>query len=152
MSENTNPLNIPNAYKRLHPVDRNLSEDKEDLRPAGVEFNTTIKYILRSGDKGQSVARRMWWGDTQGGEDESIVAYKVIKLESPWVEWGHKYDRGISLNTRNGIPEDLNPETRVFVWLRNYPRPQEDSRRAEQWDWTVEGQSGSDIMKYRVVQ
>jgi hypothetical protein len=145
-------VKIPNAYTRMHPVDRNLSASKPDERPAHLTLTTTIKYILRNGDTGQTLARRMWWGDRSNGEDGAIVAYKVIKLEKAWIDWGHRFDRGEELGVAVGsLPAGLDPTVRVKVWLRNYPAPQADIRPASHWDWVVSGENGGDIMKYRIM-
>jgi hypothetical protein len=145
-------IKIPNAYKKLHPLDRDQAVTKEDLRPAGVELDTTIRFILRSGLQGKAKGGRLWWGDNPHCED-AIVGYRIIKLENPWVEWGIKFDRGEELETSlGGVPlalAETNPI--VKIWLRDYPIPQEDTRRARSWDWMVSGESGGDIMKYRLV-
>jgi hypothetical protein len=145
-------LKIPNVYRRLHPTDYTQATTKEDLRPAGVELNTTIKYILRNGQQGQCLGRSLWWGDRHN-ESGVIVAYRIIKLEKAWVDWGHRFDRGEELETSlGGVPlalAEANPI--VKIWLREYPTPQEDARRATSWDWNVSGESGSDIMKYRII-
>lgn len=152
MSENTNSLKIPNAYKKLHPLDPQQTTSYGDSIPEGLSPNATIRYILRSGQKGCGRAGNFWWGD-RPSDVGSIVAYKVIKLENPWFEWGIKFDRGETLDTEGGVPlalAETNPI--VKIWLRDYPIPQEDTRRARSWDWMVSGQSGGDIMKYRLVE
>ena len=144
-------IKIPNVYRRLHPVDGSQAVTKEDTRPAEVEMHTTIKYILRNGDQGQSLGRRMWWGDRQN-EEGAIVAYRIIKLEKGWVDWGYRFDRGEQLDIIfGGIPERLDPTTRVQIWLRDYPDPQPDIRPASSWDWTVSGEGGGDIMQYKII-
>jgi len=151
MSTTSSGVKIPNAYRRLHPLDPAQAVNKEDLRPAGVEMSTTIKYILRNGDQGQSLGRRMWWGD-RPHEDGTIVAYKIIKLEKGWVDWGNRFDAGENLDTQGGIPTGLSPTALTQVWLRDYNEPQPDHRHASSWDWNVSGEAGGDIMKYRIIR
>jgi hypothetical protein len=143
---------IPNAFKRLHPLDHAQAVIKPDTRPPEVTLHTTIKYILRNGEQGKSLGRRMWWGD-RPHEDGAIVAYRVIKLKTAWVEWGDKFDRGEGLETGyGGVPlalAEANPP--VKVWLRDCPTPQGEARRAHSWDWHVSGEGEGDIMKYRII-
>lgn len=152
MSTTSSEVKIPNVYRRLHPTDIAQAVNKEDFRPAGVELNTTIKYILRDGRQGQCLAGRMWWGDGPH-ETGAIVAYKKIKLEKAWIEWGYRYDRGEELEIGyGGMPLALTGENPIVkIWLRDYSTPQEDTRRAHSWDWSISGESSSDIMKYRIV-
>jgi hypothetical protein len=99
------------------------------------------------------MARYMWWGDNPN-ESGVIVAYRIIKLEKAWVDWGHRFDRGEELDIGyGGVPlalAEANPI--VKIWLRDYPTPQEDARRATSWDWNVSGESGGDIMKYKIIR
>ena len=152
MSENTNSLKIPNAYKRLHPVDGSQAVDRTNTKPEDLPSNAMVKYILRGGDGGVCRVSSMWWGDSPYQEG-SIVAYKRIKLESPWVDWGRAFDREeeLPLAVGSSLPAGLDPTVRVKVWLRGYSSPQADTRPASHWDWTVGMGNGGDIMRYRIV-
>ena len=142
---------IPNRYITMHPL--NPPEVRQpDERPAVLNRTTMVRYILRNGDKGCAKAGALWWGDNQSSASTAIVAYKVIRLEGAWTDWGHKFDRGEQLDISfGGIPVGLEPTARVQIWLRDYPTPQGDIRKAEHWDWNVSGENGGDIMKYRVL-
>jgi hypothetical protein len=151
---NDNGIKISRHYTNHHPLDNShLTERLPDNRPDNLSPSTKIRYILRNGDKGCASAGALRWGD-RPHETNAIVAYKVIKLETAWIEWGYKFDRGEELTYSHShrIPEGLHPEAQVQVWLRSDPIPQEDIRRALDWHWRVSNESGGDIMKYRVIQ
>ena len=149
MSTTSSRVIIPNRYTKMHPIDP--PEQRVDTtRPQDLEPRDTIRFILRDGQTGCCQAGAMWWGD-RPDETSAIIAYKKIKLEKAWVEWGLKFDRDEELDTQGGVPAALNPTTRVMVWLRGHPSPQADSREARHWDWIVSGERGSDIMKYRII-
>ena len=152
MSNANSGIKIPNRFIRLHPPDISQASNKPDDRPAELQTRDKVRYILRNGQKGCFYAGSLWWGDSLASADTAIVAYKKIKLEKAWIDWGHKFDRDEVLDTCNGIPTGLDPSVRVKIWLRGYPSPQADTRQARNWDWIVSGESGSDIMKYRVVR
>ena len=119
----------------------------------GVEPDDTVKVMFRGGNPAKGLARNWFWGDDGGSS--IIVAYRVIKLpEAPhgrWIWWGRLYDRGENLDTIEGVPLGLNRQARVQGWLRDYGEPQSDIRRAWEWDWSINEESGGDIMRYRIL-
>lgn len=148
-------VKIPNVYKRWRPVEPPSRENHmpEMGLPQGVERDDTVKVIFRSGNQAKNVARNWFWGDDGGSS--VIVAYRVIKLpDAPhghWINWGRAHDRGENLDTIEGVPLGLNRQARVQVWLRDYNEPQNDIRRAFEWDWCINDESGGDIMRYRIL-
>jgi hypothetical protein len=153
MSSNRSGVVIPKRYIKLHPLDVEQASNVQDERPAELKPRDKVRYVLRDGQTGCVYAGGLWWGDRHH-ELHAIVAYKRIKLENPWIDWGHRYDRNgndDSMVTVRGIPAGLGATARVQVWLRGYPTPQADVRQAEHWDWGVSGENGGDIMKYRII-
>ena len=149
----TNGIKISRHYTKHHPLDpEQVTTRTQDVRPDNLAPSTKVRYILRDGAKGCTSAGALWWGD-RPHETSAIVAYKVLKLEKAWIEWGYRQDRGeeLSFSPIFHIPEGLHPEAQVQVWLRGYPIPQEDIRSALAWDWRVSYASGGDIMKYKII-
>ena len=148
---NDNGIKISRHYTKVHPITPSDSR-LPDTRPDNLELCTMVRYILRNGDKGCTRAGALWWGD-RPLETSAIVAYKVLKLEKAWIEWGYKFDRGEELEYSPiyHIPAGLPHTAQVQVWLRNYSTPQYDIRQAISWDWGVSGENGGDIVKYKII-
>ena len=144
---------IPKGFTPLHPLTGATLEPDE--KPEHLLRTDRVRYVLRSGEKGSSLVSQLWWGDSPR-QNSSIVAYKKLKKESPWVDWG-TWHRLIDLRDRpinDQVPDiaRLNstlttPE--VLVWLRDFNRPVGYVRRADAWDWGLDG-TGNDIMRYRL--
>ena len=142
---------IPKGFTPLHPSINDHAQ-KPDEKPEHLLRTDRVRYILRGGEKGNRLVSHLWWGDAprQGG---AIVAYKKLKKESPWVDWGnlhhliHLRDRPLN----DQVPDigTTNPEARVFVWLRDYPRPNPTAQQVRDWYWGLDGTS-NDIMRYRL--
>lgn len=142
---------IPNVFKRWQTTE----ETPPEILPPELldDPDTKVKLIFRGGGQSSSAVRgaTYFWGYTGGSHD--IVAYRVIKLESGWVDWGRRFDRGRTLDTQNGVPQGLNRHARVQVQLRFDDRPQRERIRvAHDWHWGIGGaDDANDIMRYRVV-
>ena len=147
------PVKIPNVYKKWRPQEYPSDYSHSADFPEGITGDTPVKVIYRGGMHSKGIAREYFWGDAPN--DGVLIAYRVIKLpDSPhgaWVRWGIAHDNGITLDTTNGIPRGLSRSARVQVWLRDYDEPQSDIREAGHWDWTINSESGGDIMRYRVI-
>ena len=152
--EPTEPrFNIPKGFTPLHPSINDHAQ-KPDEKPAHLLRTDRVRYILRGGEKGSSLVSYLWWGDSPS-QSGAIVAYKKLKKESPWMDWGnlHRYSdlRDRPLNTTPDIAQldsSLNtPE--IIVWLREANRPSAFVRSASRWNWTLDG-SEQDIMRYRL--
>ena len=145
---------IPKGFTPLHPSINDHAQ-KPDEKPVHLLRTDRVRYVLRGGEKGSSLVSHLWWGDSPS-QSGAIVAYKKLKKESPWVDWGnlHRYsdlrDHPIHgtipdiarLNSTLTIPE-------LVVWLRDFNRPVGYVRRADAWDWGLDG-TGNDIMRYRL--
>ena len=152
--EPTEPrFKIPKGFTPLHPLINTTSQ--ADEKPEHLLRTDRVRYILRSGEKCSSLVSHLWWGDAPS-QSSAIVAYKKLKKESPWVDWGNLH-RLIDLRDRplnDQVPDiaRLNstlttPE--LVVWLRDSNRPVGFVRRADSWDWSLDGTS-NDIMRYRL--
>lgn len=143
-------LKIPKGYKSWQPIV--YSETQLNDYPEGIEEHTRVRAIFRNGTRVGEKARYLWWGDSPES-DTAIVAYKPIKVEQGWVAWGNLYSRS-ELEDRNIAPPrpeivTANPEARVFVWLRDAPRPNSTAQQVRDWYWGLDG-SEQDIMRYRL--
>ena len=144
---------IPKGFTPLHPSINDHAQ-KPDEKPVHLLRTDRVRYILRGGEKGSSLVPHLWWGDSPS-QSGAIVAYKKLKKESPWVDWGnlHRYSdlRDRPLDTTPDIAQldsSLNtPE--IIVWLREANRPSAFVRSASRWNWTLDG-SEQDIMRYRL--
>ena len=152
--EPTEPrFNIPKGFTPLHPSINDHAQ-KPDEKPAHLLRTDRVRYILRGGEKGSSLVSHLWWGDSPS-QSGAIVAYKKLKKDSPWMDWGnlHRYSdlRDRPLDTTPDIAQldsSLNtPE--IIVWLREANRPSAFVRSASRWNWTLDG-SEQDIMRYRL--
>ena len=152
--EPTEPrFKIPKGFTPLHPLINTTSQPDE--KPEHLLRTDRVRYVLRGGERGSSLVSHLWWGDSPR-QTSSIVAYKKLKKESPWVDWGNLH-RLIDLRDRpinDQVPDiaRLNstlttPE--LVVWLRDFNRPVGYVRRADAWDWSLDG-TGNDIMRYRL--
>ena len=143
---------IPKGFTPLHPLTGATLEPDE--KPEHLLRTDRVRYVLRGGERGSSLVSHLWWGDSPS-QNSSIVAYKKLKKESPWVDWGNLHrlidlrDRPIvevpdiaRLNSTLTTPE-------LVVWLRDFNRPVGYVRRADAWDWGLDG-TGNDIMRYRL--
>jgi len=151
--EPTEPrFKIPKGFTPLHPLINTTTQ--ADEKPEHLLRTDRVRYVLRGGERGSSLVSHLWWGDSPS-QNSSIVAYKKLKKESPWVDWGNLHrlidlrDRPIvevpdiaRLNSTLTTPE-------VLVWLRDFNRPVGYVRRADAWDWSLDG-TGNDIMRYRL--
>ena len=142
-------LKIPKGYKSWRPIV--YSETQLNDYPEGIEEHTRVRAIFRNGTRVGEKARYLWWGDSPES-DTAIVAYKPIKVEQGWVAWGNLYSRS-ELEDRpldDQVPEIVtaNPEARVFVWLRDAPRPN-PAQNVRNWYWGLDG-TGNDILRYRL--
>ena len=143
-------LKIPKGYKSWRPIV--YSETQLNDYPEGIEEHTRVRAIVRNGSRVGEKARYLWWGDNPES-DTAIVAYKPIKVEQGWVAWGNLYSRS-ELEDRNIAPPrpeivTANPEARVFVWLRDAPRPNSTAQQVRDWHWGLDG-TNNDIMRYRL--
>ena len=151
--EPTEPrFKIPKGFTPLHPLINTTSQ--ADEKPEHLLRRDRVRYILRGGEKGSNLVSHLWWGDAPS-QSGAIVAYKKLKKESPWVDWGNLH-RLIDLRDRplnDQVPDIVttNPEARVFVWLRDVPRPNLDAQNARNWYWSLDGTS-NDIMRYRLAE
>ena len=147
------PFKIPKGFTPLHPSINDHAQ-KPDEKPAHLLRTDRVRYILRGGENGSSLVSHLWWGDSPS-QSGAIVAYKKLKKESPWMDWGnlHRYSdlRDRPLDTTPDIAQldsSLNtPE--IIVWLREANRPSAFVRSASRWNWTLDG-SEQDIMRYRL--
>ena len=145
-------IKIPKGFTPLHPLTGATLEP--DDKPEHLLRTDRVRYVLRSGEKGSSLVSHLWWGDSPR-QNSSIVAYKKLKKESPWVDWGNLHrltdlrDRPIN----DQVPDIVttNPEARVFVWLRDAPRPNLTAQNVRDWQWALDGTS-NDIMRYRLAE
>ena len=151
--EPTEPrFKIPKGFTPLHPLINTTTQ--ADEKPEHLLRTDRVRYVLRGGERGSSLVSHLWWGDSPS-QNSSIVAYKKLKKESPWVDWGNLHrlidlrDRPIvevpdiaRLNSTLTTPE-------LVVWLRDFNRPVGYVRRADAWDWGLDG-TGNDIMRYRL--
>ena len=151
--EPTEPrFKIPKGFTPLHPLINTTTQ--ADEKPEHLLRTDRVRYVLRGGEKGSSLVSHLWWGDSPS-QSGAIVAYKKLKKESPWVDWGnlHRYSdlRDRPLDTTPDIAQldsSLNtPE--IIVWLREANRPSAFVRSASRWNWTLDG-SEQDIMRYRL--
>jgi len=144
---------IPKGFTPLHPSINDHAQ-KPDEKPVHLLRTDRVRYVLRGGEKGSSLVSHLWWGDSPS-QSGAIVAYKKLRKESPWVDWGnlHRYSdlRDRPLDTTPDIAQldsSLNtPE--IIVWLREANRPSAFVRSASRWNWTLDG-SEQDIMRYRL--
>ena len=152
--EPTEPrFKIPKGFTPLHPSINDHAQ-KPDEKPVHLLRTDRVRYILRGGEKGSSLVYHLWWGDAPS-QSGAIVAYKKLKKDSPWMDWGnlHRYSdlRDRPLDTTPDIAQldsSLNtPE--IIVWLREANRPSAFVRSASRWNWTLDG-SEQDIMRYRL--
>jgi len=143
---------IPKGFTPLHPLINTTSQPDE--KPVHLLSRDRVRYVLRGGEKGSSLVSHLWWGDSPS-QSGAIVAYKKLKKDSPWMDWGnlHRYSdlRDRPLDTTPDIAQldsSLNtPE--IIVWLREANRPSAFVRSASRWNWTLDG-SEQDIMRYRL--
>ena len=151
--EPTEPrFKIPKGFTPLHPLTHTTFQ--ADEKPEHLLRTDRVRYVLRGGEKGSSLVSHLWWGDAPS-QSGAIVAYKKLKKESPWMDWGnlHRYSdlRDRPLDTTPDIAQldsSLNtPE--IIVWLREANRPSAFVRSASRWNWTLDG-SEQDIMRYRL--
>ena len=145
-------IKIPKGFTPLHPLINTTTQPDEN--PEHLLRTDRVRYVLRSGEKGSSLVSHLWWGDSPR-QNSSIVAYKKLKKESPWVDWGNLH-RLIDLRDRplnDQVPDIVttNPEARVFVWLRDNPRPNPTAQNVRDWQWALDGTS-NDIMRYRLAE
>ena len=152
--EPTEPcFKIPKGFTPLHPSINDHAQ-KPDEKPVHLLRTDRVRYILRGGENGSSLVSHLWWGDSPS-QSGAIVAYKKLKKDSPWMDWGnlHRYSdlRDRPLDTTPDIAQldsSLNtPE--IIVWLREANRPSAFVRSASRWNWTLDG-SEQDIMRYRL--
>ena len=144
---------IPKGFTPLHPSINDHAQ-KPDEKPVHLLSRDRVRYVLRGGEKGSSLVSHLWWGDSPS-QSGAIVAYKKLKKDSPWMDWGnlHRYSdlRARPLDTTPDIAQldsSLNtPE--IIVWLREANRPTAFVRSASRWNWTLDG-SEQDIMRYRL--
>ena len=147
------PVKIPKGFTPLHPSINDHAQ-KPDEKPVHLLRTDRVRYVLRGGEKGSSLVSHLWWGDSPS-QSGAIVAYKKLKKDSPWMDWGnlHRYSdlRDRPLDTTPDIAQldsSLNtPE--IIVWLREANRPSAFVRSASRWNWTLDG-SEQDIMRYRL--
>ena len=144
---------IPKGFTPLHPSINDHAQ-KPDEKPVHLLSRDRVRYVLRGGEKGSSLVSHLWWGDAPS-QSGAIVAYKKLKKESPWVDWGNLH-RLIDLRDRplnDQVPDIVttNPEARVFVWLRDNPRPNPTAQNVRNWYWSLDGTS-NDIMRYRLAE
>ena len=151
--EPTEPrFKIPKGFTPLHPLIPTTTQ--ADEKPEHLLRTDRVRYVLRGGEKGSSLVSHLWWGDAPS-QSGAIAAYKKLKKESPWVDWGNLH-RLIDLRDRplnDQVPDIVttNPEARVFVWLRDYPRPNPTAQNVRNWYWSLDGTS-NDIMRYRLAE
>ena len=146
---------IPKGFTPLHPSINDHAQ-KPDEKPVHLLSRDRVRYVLRGGEKGSSLVSHLWWGDSPS-QSGAIVAYKKLKKDSPWMDWGnlHRYSdlRDRPLDTTPDIAQldsSLNtPEARVFVWLRDAPRPNSTAQQVRDWHWGLDG-TNNDIMRYRL--
>jgi len=143
---------IPKGFTPLHPLINTTTQ--ADEKPEHLLRTDRVRYVLRGGEKGSSLVSHLWWGDAPS-QSGAIVAYKKLKKESPWVDWGNLH-RLIDLRDRplnDQVPDIVttNPEARVFVWLRDNPRPNPTAQNVRNWYWSLDGTS-NDIMRYRLAE
>ena len=143
---------IPKGFTPLHPLTGATLEPDE--KPEHLLRTDRVRYVLRSGERGSSLVSHLWWGDSPR-QNSSIVAYKKLKKESPWVDWGnlHRYTDLRDRPINDQVPDIVttNPEARVFVWLRDNPRPNPTAQNVRNWYWSLDGTS-NDIMRYRLAE
>jgi len=144
---------IPKGFTPLHPIINDHAQ-KPDEKPEHLLSRDRVRYVLRGGENGSSLVSHLWWGDSPS-QSGAIVAYKKLKKDSPWVDWGnlHRYSdlRDRPLDTTPDIAQlDSSLSTpEIIVWLRESDRPSAFVRRASHWNWTLDG-SEQDIMRYRL--
>jgi hypothetical protein len=145
-----NGIKIPKSYKLLHPLD--FESPRPNDMPEGLRNADRVKIILRNGDTELCKAVECWWGDSQNS-DGAIVAYRVINIKSPWVNWGAQFSLEDIGRRHYDTPPILetDPDAEVLVWLRHNPRPQTFVRPARSWHWELDG-GNNDIMKYRLAR
>ena len=153
--EPTEPrFKIPKGFTPLHPSINDHAQ-KPDEKPVHLLRTDRVRYILRGGENGSSLVSHLWWGDSPS-QSGAIVAYKKLKKESPWMDWGnlHRYSDLRDRPLNDQVPDiaqldsSLNtPE--IIVWLREANRPSAFVRSASRWNWTLDG-SEQDIMRYRL--
>ena len=141
---------IPKGFTPLHPLIHTTTQ--ADEKPEHLLRTDRVRYIVRGGEKGSSLVSHLWWGDAPS-QSGAIVAYKKLKKDSPWTDWGNLH-RLIDLRDRplnDQVPDigTTNPEARVFVWLRDSPRPNPTAQNVRNWYWGLDGTS-NDIMRYRL--
>ena len=151
--EPTEPrFKIPKGFTPLHPLIHTTTQ--ADEKPEHLLRTDRVRYILRGGDKCSSLVSHLWWGDAPS-QSSAIVAYKKLKKESPWVDWGnlHRLIDLIDRPLNDQVPDIVttNPEARVFVWLRDSPRPNPTAQQVRDWHWSLDGTS-NDIMRYRLAE
>jgi hypothetical protein len=145
-------IKIPKGFTPLHPLIHET--ERPDEKPEHLLRTDRVRYILRGGETGSSRANILWWGDSRNN-DGAIVAYKKLKKESPWVDWGNLYRTSDLVRQTIALTPDIaqpnasltTPE--ILVWLRDSNIPQQVVRRAGGWNWTLDG-SSQDIMRYRL--
>ena len=152
--EPTEPrFKIPKGFTPLHPSINDHAQ-KPDEKPAHLLRTDRVRYVLRGGEEGSSLVSHLWWGDSPS-QSGAIVAYKKLKKESPWVDWGnlHRYSDLRDRPLNDQVPDigTTNPEARVFVWLRDSPRPNPPAQQVRNWYWGLDGTS-NDIMRYRLAE
>ena len=145
-------IKIPKGFTPLHPLIHETEQDS--VIPAQLLRTDRVRYILRSGERSSSLVSHLWWGDSRNNAG-AIVAFKKLKKESPWVDWGnlHRYS-DLRDHPLTDIPDIAQPDSslttpEILVWLRDNNRPQDVVRRAGGWNWTLDG-SDQDIMRYRL--
>ena len=144
---------IPKGFTPLHPLINATTQPDE--KPVHLLSRDRVRYVLRGGEKGSSLVSRLWWGDSPS-QSGAIVAYKKLKKDSPWVDWGNLHrlsdlrDRPINDQMPDIASLNITPTTpEIIVWLRGANRPSAFVRSAWRWNWTLDG-SEQDIMQYRL--
>ena len=144
---------IPKGFTPLHPLINATTQPDE--KPVHLLSRDRVRYVLRGGEKGSSLVSRLWWGDSPS-QSGAIVAYKKLKKDSPWVDWGNLHrlsdlrDRPINDQMPDIASLNITPTTpEIIVWLRGANRPSAFVRSAWRWNWTLDG-SEQDIMRYRL--
>ena len=144
---------IPKGFTPLHP-NINDHAQKPDEKPVHLLSRDRVRYVLRGGEKGSSLVSHLWWGDSPS-QSGAIVAYKKLKKESPWGDWGNLHrlsdlrDRPLDTTPDIAQPNASRTTPELIVWLREANRPSAFVRSASRWNWTLDG-SEQDIMRYRL--
>ena len=104
---------IPKGFTPLHPSINDHAQ-KPDEKPVHLLSRDRVRYVLRGGEKGSSLVSRLWWGDSPS-QSGAIVAYKKLKKDSPWVDWGNLH-RLIDLRDRpiNDQVPAITPFVHIF--------------------------------------